>query len=196
MSHIRNYDIRLMTILASLVGAVILVGDFITQSLRRAIETPERRRSRGWSSTTDSESDSTKENWIILGPLYFIAWLFTTVLAPLPLKVMAMAVSRNREYLADAAAAELTRNPAGLASALKKVGTDRIPTFSMTRAAAHICIVDPTGSGFNDREGFIAELFGTHPPILKRIKKLDAMAYRISPGIPHTPQEPHQQEPH
>jgi heat shock protein HtpX len=191
MSHIRNYDVRLMTILASLVGAVILVGDFVTQAMKRAIESPNRRRARSWWTTTEDESDSTVANWIVLGPLYLLVWLFTTVLAPLPLKVMAMAVSRNREYLADAAAAELTRNPAGLAGALKKVGTDRIPTFSITRAAAHICIVDPTGNGFNDREGFLAELFGTHPPILKRIRKLEAMAYRIRPGAPRTLQEPH-----
>jgi heat shock protein HtpX len=176
MSHIKNYDIRLMTIIASLVGAVILVGDAVTRSTKKVIE--------------DQNSESKTANWILFGPLYFIIWFFTVILAPLPLKIMAMAVSRNREYLADAAAAELTRNPAALASALKRVGTDRIPTFSMTRAAAHLCIVDPTGSGFNDKEGFLAELFGTHPPLLKRIQKLDAMAYRVRPGIPRTPLPP------
>jgi heat shock protein HtpX len=167
MSHIKNYDIRLMTIIASLVGAVVLVGDEFTQSMKKDIE--------------NQTSESTTGSWILFGPLYFIVWFFTVFLAPLPLKIMAMAVSRNREYLADAAAAELTRNPAALASVLKKVGTDRIPTSSMTRAAAHLCIVDPTGSGFNDKEGFWAELFGTHPPVLKRITKLDAMAYKIRP---------------
>lgn len=172
MSHIKNYDVRLMTIIASLVGAVVLAGDEVTRLMKKDIE--------------KQDSESTDAKWILFGPLYFIIWFFGVFLAPLPLKIMAMAVSRNREYLADAAAAELTRDPAALASALKKVGTDRIPTLSMTRAAAHLCIVDPTGSGFNDKEGFWAELFGTHPPVLKRIQKLDAMAYRVRLGIPRT----------
>lgn len=191
MSHIKNYDIRLMTIIASLVGAVVLVGDRVSRTLKRVIENPRSGNSSAWSDSTNQSMDDIFTNWLVLGPLYFVIWFFTVILAPLPLKIMAMAVSRNREYLADAAAAELTRNPAALASALKKVGTDRIPTFSMTRAATHLCIVDPTGSGFNDKEGFLAELFGTHPPLLKRIQKLDAMAYRVRPGIPRTPPLPH-----
>lgn len=186
MSHIKNYDVRLMTIIASLVGAVVLVGDHVSRTIRQEIENPRGGNSGAWGESTSDGMNSVIANWLVLGPLYFVIWFFTVILAPLPLKIMAMAVSRNREYLADAAAAELTRNPAALASALRRVGTDRIPTFSMTRAAAHLCIVDPTGSGFNDREGFLAELFGTHPPVLKRIKRLDAMAYRTRPSGPQT----------
>jgi heat shock protein HtpX len=187
MSHIKNYDIRLMTILASFVGGVILIGDFLTRSLKVAVATSERRHHSGWTVTADQYSSSTS-NWVALAPLFFVTWLIGVVLAPLILKIMATAVSRSREYLADAAGAELSRNPEALARALKKIGTDRIPTFSMTQAAAHLCIVDPTGSGFNDREGFIAELFGTHPPLLKRIKRLDAMAYRVRPtGLQASP---------
>jgi len=186
MSHIKNYDIRLMTIIASLVGAIVLMGDSITKSLKTSIESAT---SDGSSTTTSAQAQII--SWVVYGPLYVLIWFFTTIVAPLPLKIMAMAVSRNREYLADAAAAELTRNPAALAQVLKKVGTDRIPTFSMTRAAAHLCIVDPSGNGFNDMGGFLAELFGTHPPILKRIKRLEAMAYSASRSPQPPPQPAH-----
>jgi heat shock protein HtpX len=181
MSHIRNYDILLMTMIASLVGAVVLIGDSITESLKRGIE----------SSVYDAPDGEKGGEWILMIPLYIISWLLGVVLAPMILKVMAMGVSRSREYLADASGAELTRNPAGLARALKKIGCDRIPTFSIKRATAHICIVDPTGSGFNDQEGWIAEVFGTHPPVLKRIKRLEAMAYHFWPQVPHVSQVPH-----
>jgi len=182
MSHIRNYDIRLMTMIASLVGAVVLIGDGITEALKRGMES---------SAYDRTEGDGGGGEWILMFPLYVISWLIGVVLAPMILKVMAMGVSRSREYLADASGAELTRNPASLASALKKIGCDRIPTSSIKRATAHICIIDPTGSGFNDMEGWIAEVFGTHPPVLKRIKRLEAMAYHRRPQIPHVPQVPH-----
>ncbi len=181
MSHIRNYDIRLMTIIASLVGAVVLIGDSVTGGLKRGME----------SSAYDRSEGKEGGEWILMIPLYVISWLIGVVIAPMVLKVMAMGVSRSREYLADASGAELTRNPASLASALRKIGCDRIPTFSIKRATAHICIVDPTGSGFNDKEGWIAEVFGTHPPVLKRIRKLEAMAYRLRPQVPNVPQVPH-----
>lgn len=181
MSHIRNYDIRLMTIIASLVGAVVLIGDSVTEGLKRGME----------SSAYDTADGEKGGEWILMFPLWVISWLIGVVLAPMVLKVMAMGVSRSREYLADASGAELTRNPASLASALKKIGCDRIPTSSINRATAHICIVDPTGSGFNDEEGWIAEVFGTHPPVLKRIKRLEAMAYRLKPQVPHVLQIPH-----
>jgi heat shock protein HtpX len=91
---------------------------------------------------------------------------------------MAMMVSRRREYLADASGAELTRNPLGLASALQKLDNASAPTESIKRGAAHLCIVDPLGRSINSREGFTAELFGTHPPVEKRVLALDAMAYQ------------------
>jgi heat shock protein HtpX len=89
-----------------------------------------------------------------------------------------MMVSRRREYLADASGAELTRNPLGLASALQKLDKASAPTESIKRGSAHLCIVDPLGRSINSKEGFAAELFGTHPPIEKRILALDAMAYQ------------------
>ena len=190
MSHIRNYDIQLMTILTSLVGAFVLLVETVLNAYKEATRLPTEEEKREWSREQVSEQENAYVDRLLLAPLYFLAWLVAAVITPMILRLMATAVSRNREYLADATAAEFTRNPAGLASALKKIGSDRIPTMSIKAATAHMCIVDPTGSGFNDQEGFIAELFGTHPPLLKRIKKLDAMAYRIRPNIPQAPPTP------
>jgi len=82
----------------------------------------------------------------------------------------------------DASGAELTRNPAGLASALKKIEMDALPTESIKRGAAHLCIADPLGRKMDLREGFVADLFATHPPMPRRISKLMQMAYQASPA--------------
>ena len=89
-----------------------------------------------------------------------------------------MAVSREREYLADASGAELTRNPLSLASALEKIEAAAAPTPSIKQGVAHLCIADPRGRSLNDREGGWANLFSTHPPIAKRIALLRQMAYQ------------------
>jgi heat shock protein HtpX len=111
------------------------------------------------------------------------------ILAPLVSQLLALAVSRKREYLADASGAELTRNPLALANALTKLESAEAPTASIKKGTAHLCIVDPAGRIMNAREGFVAELFGTHPPITKRIMLLKAMAYQhtgpaVSPPVP------------
>jgi heat shock protein HtpX len=162
MSHVRNYDIRLMTVVAAFVGAIVLLSD----SARRGVRF-------GGLSGRSSKSRSGGAGGILL-----ILWLIGIILAPLVAQVMAMMVSRRREYLADASGAELTRNPLGLASALQKLDKASAPTESIKRGSAHLCIVDPLGRNINSKEGFTAELFGTHPPIAKRILALDAMAYQ------------------
>jgi heat shock protein HtpX len=88
-----------------------------------------------------------------------------------------MFVSRKREYLADASGAELTRNPLALASALEKIDARFEPTRSINQGTAHLCICDPKGSALGAREGRVADLFSTHPPINKRIEALKQMAY-------------------
>jgi heat shock protein HtpX len=162
MSHVRNYDIRLMTVVAAFVGSIVLISDSTRRGTRFG-GLPGRGRSRSSGS---------------LGGIILILWLVSIVLAPLIAQLMAMLVSRRREYLADASGAELTRNPLGLASALRKLESASSPTESIKRGAAHLCIVDPLGRNINSKEGFTAELFGTHPPIEKRILALDAMAYQ------------------
>jgi heat shock protein HtpX len=100
------------------------------------------------------------------------------ILAPLIAQLVAMAVSREREYLADASGAELTRNPLALASALEKIESAAAPTPSIKQGVAHLCIADPRGRALNEREGAVANLFATHPPIAKRIALLREMAYQ------------------
>jgi heat shock protein HtpX len=121
------------------------------------------------------------------GPFVLVIFAIAVVLAPVISRLLAMAVSRQREYLADASAAELTRNPAALASALTKIDRATEPTRSIKKGTAHLCIADPLAREVNDREGFFADLLATHPPIRRRIMILSAMAYQetvTSPGRP------------
>jgi heat shock protein HtpX len=161
MSHVRNYDIRMMTVVAALVGAVMLLSEV---GLRSG--------GFGFGRKRDSSSRGSG------GALMFVLWLIAIILAPLLAQILAMAVSRQREYLADASGAELTRNPNALASALQKIDAAVEPTKSIKKGTAHMCIADPLGKDINNKEGFFAEIFGTHPPIGKRIMLLHSMAYR------------------
>jgi heat shock protein HtpX len=171
MSHIRNYDIRLMTVIAAMMGAILLLSDWARRGLFWGGGSRRKSRSSGGSSG---------------GPIALIllaAWIIGVILAPLISQLMAMAVSRKREYLADASGAELTRNPMGLVHALAKLENASAPTASIKRGAAHLCIVDPLGRTMNAKEGFAAELFGTHPPMKNRIIALEAMAYQMKPSL-------------
>jgi heat shock protein HtpX len=163
MSHIRNYDIRLMTVVAALVGAITLLSDWVTRE-RRGGARIGRRGSR--------DRDGGSGN-----PILFIIWIIAIVLAPIVAQILAMMVSRQREYLADATGAELTRNPLSLASALEKIEAAAGPTSAIGRGVAHLCIGDPLGRKIGLREGFWADLFATHPPMQKRIAALQGMAY-------------------
>jgi heat shock protein HtpX len=170
MSHIRNYDIRLMTVIAAMMGAILLLSDWARRGLFWGGGRKGKRSSGGGSG----------------GPIALILlalWIIGVILAPLISQLMAMAVSRKREYLADASGAELTRNPMGLVHALAKLESASAPTASIKRGAAHLCIVDPLGRKMNAKEGFAAELFGTHPPMKNRIIALEAMAYQMKPSL-------------
>jgi heat shock protein HtpX len=164
MSHIRNYDIRFMMVVAAFIGVIVLISDITAHGLRFRTFSGERDRS------------SNEKN--PAAAVFFIVWIITIVLAPLITRIMAMMVSRKREYLADASAAELTRNPLALAKALQKLDTAAAPTTSIKRGVAHLCVVDPLERSVNEKEGFLADLFATHPPIQKRIMLLKAMAYQ------------------
>jgi heat shock protein HtpX len=93
-----------------------------------------------------------------------------------------MMVSRRREYLADAAGAELTRDPLGLASALEKIESAVGPTRAINRGSAHLCIADPLGRRVGLQDGFWSGLFASHPPMAARIAALKAMAYQEHPS--------------
>jgi heat shock protein HtpX len=105
-------------------------------------------------------------------------WLITLIVAPIVSRLLAMSVSRKREFLADATGAQFTRNPLALASALEKLEAASSPTKSITRGAAHLCIVDPAPGLLSGREGFLADVLTSHPPIKQRIIRLRSMGYQ------------------
>ncbi len=164
MSHVRNLDIRLMTIVAALVGAVVLLSDWA----RRGMLWGGGRRRR--------END--RDGSGAFGLVFFVIWIAGIIVAPLAAQLLAMMVSRRREYLADASGAELTRNPLGLAHALEKIEDASAPTRAINRGSAHMCIADPLGRSANLKEGGWSNLFASHPPMAARIAALKAMAFQ------------------
>jgi heat shock protein HtpX len=153
MAHIGNRDTLTMTLVAVLFGGAVMLADWA----RRALFLGGRRR-RG-------------------SLLAFLVVLALVAVTPLLSRLLAMAVSRQREYLADATAAELTRNPLGLARALEKIGAATSPMQAATRGTAHLFISNPLRRGVDERQGRVADLLSTHPPLAQRIAILRAMAH-------------------
>jgi heat shock protein HtpX len=166
MSHIRNLDIRVMTVVAALVGAVALLSDWA----RRGMTWGGRRRGGSRGSGGSGAGG-------VIAIVFFVVWIVAIALAPFMAQMLAMMVSRRREYLADASGAELTRNPIGLARALEKIEGAVAPTAAIKRGSAHLCIADPLGRRMNIKEGFWSDLFASHPPMAARIAALKAMAF-------------------
>jgi heat shock protein HtpX len=169
MSHIRNLDIRLMTVVAAMLGALVLLADWSGRWMRFG-SSGGRSRSRG--------KDGKDGGAVVL--VFLIVWIVAVVLAPILGQLLAMAVSRRREYLADASGAELTRNPLALAGALEKIDAAVQPTAAIKRGTAHLCIADPLGRRLNDSEGGWANLWATHPPMAARIAALKAMGFQTA----------------
>jgi heat shock protein HtpX len=156
MSHIKNYDIRVMMLAAVLVGAIVLLSDVILRSFLWGGYRTRIRSSRGGNITV---------MLIALG-------VFLAVFTPLIGELIKLSISRKREYMADANAAILTRYPPGLASALRKIKNDPDPRIDKAnKATAHLFISSP----FQKKPGFVERLFSTHPPIEERIKRLMEM---------------------
>jgi heat shock protein HtpX len=166
MAHIRNLDVRLMTLLAALVGVIAIISDVTVRGLRFG-------GGRGRSS-----GGGKKGGGGVLVIILLVLWLVTVILAPFVSRLLALAVSRKREYLADATAAQFTRNPAALAAALQKIELATAPTKAIKHGTAHLCITDPLGRRVTNREGFVADLLATHPPMARRIARLKQMAYQ------------------
>lgn len=148
LAHVRNYDIRLMTVVVVLVGTISLMADIFLRSSLRG-----RRRREGNS-----------------GGILMIIGIVLIVLSPIIAKLIQLAVSRRREYLADSTAALTTRFPEGLARALSKIGQDARPLQRSSKATAHLFIANPLAGRT------MANLFSTHPPIEERIAALRQMA--------------------
>ena len=153
LSHVKNYDIRVMTIVVVLVGAIMLIGNLF---LRANI----------FGGKRDSDNR--------VGMIFMVIGLALAILSPVIAQLINFAVSRKREYLADASGALLTRYPDGLASALAKLAANNQPLRAANHATAHLFIANPFGASGKTRS-FIANLFATHPPIEERIKRLQAM---------------------
>ena len=155
LSHVRNYDTLLSTVVVILVGFISIISNiFMRSTLFRG------------------RSDRSSQNSIFM----FIG-VITAILAPIAAVLIQLAISRKREFLADASGALLTRYPEGLASALEKISADR-PLVSAQGATAHLYFVNPfkADGGGEKKVSFMAKLFMTHPPIEERIKALRQMA--------------------
>jgi heat shock protein HtpX len=152
MSHIKNFDIRLMMLTAVLVGITALLSDFLLRSF------------------IYGKGDRNKGGGLML-ILIGVGILFA-ILSPIIAQLIKFAISRKREYLADANGALLTRYPKGLADALKKISMDNDKLVdSANKATAHLYIENP----LRQHKSFMNNLFSTHPPIEDRIQRLSAM---------------------
>ncbi|HUS83094.1 MAG TPA: M48 family metallopeptidase [Dehalococcoidia bacterium] len=156
LSHIGNYDIRLMTVVVVLVGIVALLADFMFRFTIWGAGGRSRNRGRSGGSA------------VIV--IYAVA-LVAAILAPIAAQLIRLALSRQREYLADASGALLTRYPEGLARALEKISKDTDPLEAANKATAHLYIASP----LMEHQSFLNNLFSTHPPIEERVALLRAM---------------------
>ncbi len=151
LSHVRNYDVRLMTWAAVLAGSIALLANILIRML--------------WFGGGDRDRGGAN-------PLVLVAVIASAVLAPIAAIVIQAAISRRREYVADAAGAELTRYPQGLASALRMISANQKPSASLSNPSiAHLMIAPQLGAS-----GRVSRLFSTHPPTEDRIARLEEMA--------------------
>jgi heat shock protein HtpX len=158
MSHIKNYDVRLQTLVVVMAGIVALLSDWM---LRSFMWGGGRRRSRR------SGSGGAEGVLVLVG-------LALAILSPFIATIIQLAVSRKREFLADASSAMLTRYPAGLAAALRKISADTEPLEAANKATAHLYIVNPL-KNLKGGGGGVNRLFSTHPPVEERIAALEKM---------------------
>jgi heat shock protein HtpX len=156
LSHIKNYDIRLMTLVVVLVGLVALLADFMLRFTWFGAGRRTSNRGRGEGA---------------VGAVILIVAILAAILAPIAAQLIRMAISRKREYLADASGALLTRYPEGLARALEKISADTEPLEVANKATAHLYIANP----LNEHKSWANNLFSTHPPVDERIRRLRAM---------------------
>ncbi len=157
LAHIQNRDILYATLIGAIAGAIILISDVFLRTLRLGAGG---RSSRG----SKSKGGGGLAVLVLLG-------MILAILAPVIARLLQLAVSRQREYLADASAALMTRYPEGLASALEKIARDPDPLEVASRATQHLYIVNP----FEKERWNLDSLWSTHPPLEERIRRLRAM---------------------
>jgi heat shock protein HtpX len=158
MAHIRDYDIRTMMMIAVLLGGVAMLADFFMRWSFFG----------GFGARDDRDHNDSGEAGVIIAIAVFVL----AILAPLFSQLIAMAVSRQREYLADASSVEFTRNPRALLRALEHIARTESPLANASRGTAHLFIVNPLESAGDGGEGFLDNLLSTHPPLSRRIQRL------------------------
>jgi heat shock protein HtpX len=151
LSHVKNYDIRFMTLVAVLVGSISILSNIFLRSR--------------WFPRRNNDREGGD-----ITAIFMIVGIVLAILSPIIAELIKLAISRRREYLADASGALLTRYPEGLAKALEKISAENMPLRSANTATAHLFLANP----FSGKK--ISNLFSTHPPIEERIKKLREMA--------------------
>src|SRR5215469_1003634 len=162
MSHIRDYDIRTMMMVAVMVGGIAMLSDFFFRMMFYS--------GGGGRRSRDDKNDGGGAILIV-----YLATLILAVVAPIVAQLVAMAISRQREYLADASAVKFTRNPRALLRALEQIARSESPLKAATSGTGHLFIVNPREGVREDRERFFDNLLSTHPPLAKRIERLRAM---------------------
>ena len=151
LSHIKNYDMLVMSIVSVLVGTIALISDWVIRRI-------------WWGRNGREERNN-------VNPIFYILFIVSLILTPLVATLIQLSISRKREFLADASSALLTRNPKGLIAALQKLNDYNRPLASATNSTAHLFIVNPLKQSKSLMSKF-SNLFSTHPPIEERIKIL------------------------
>jgi heat shock protein HtpX len=157
LSHVKNYDTRLQSVVAVMVGLVALMGDWFLKA-------------RWYGSGRNRDKDEGN-----LGAIIIILGIIFAILSPIIAQLIQLAISRRREFMADAGSVEITRQPSGLISALEKISADNEPLEAANKATAHLYIVNPFKEKDQGTVGWFANLFNTHPPLSERIKTLKSM---------------------
>ncbi len=155
LSHVKNYDTRLMAIVAVLVGMVALLGDWFLRM--------------SWGGRRSSDDNKG------VGGIFLVLGLVFAILSPFIAQLIQLAVSRRREFMADAGSVSITKQPDGLISALTKISQDNEPLEVANKATAHLYIINPFKEKGHGAVSWFANLFNTHPPIEERIKALKSM---------------------
>ena len=156
MSHIKNYDIRLMSLVSVMVGSVALLADIFLRAR--------------WLGGSRRNNRSQAGSIIVL-----IGFLFA-ILSPLIANLIKLAISRRREFMADVGSVSITRQPSGLISALKKISKDKEPLEVANKATAHLYIANPFKGKRHGAVATFSKLFNTHPQVSERIKVLQKMS--------------------
>lgn len=157
LSHIKNYDTRLMSVVAVLVGTVALLGDWLLRVR--------------WLGRRDRDGEGGQ-----IAVLFMILGIVFAILSPIVAQLIQLAISRRREFLADSSSVYVTRQPSGLINALQKISGDSEPLEAANKATAHLYIVNPFKDKAKSAVGWFSGLFNTHPPVEERIKALQKMA--------------------